>query len=91
MNVLAKDAVVEHFLEGQVVAVLGRDGVRRRLRVHGDTAGFVQVNVRARVEDDRVRRLGQVRPDRELVGLPRPSPVRREVISFRRSISRLTM
>lgn len=69
MDVLAKDGVVEHLLEREVVAVARRDGVRRRLRVHGDAAGLVQVHVRARVEDDRVRRLREVRADRELVRL----------------------
>lgn len=69
MDVFAEHAVVENLFKRQVVAVLGRDGVGRRLRVHRDTTGLVQVNVRACVEDDRMRRLSQVGPDRELVGL----------------------
>lgn len=71
VDILAKDGVVDDFLQSEVVAVLGGYGVRSRLRVEGHSAGFVQVDVGARVEDDRVRGLGQVGADGELVGLVR--------------------
>jgi hypothetical protein len=69
VDVLTEDGVVEDFLEGEVVTIARGDGVGRSLRVHGDTAGFVEVNVGTGVEDNGVGRLGEVGADGELVGL----------------------
>lgn len=69
MDVFTENSVVENFFKGQVVTVSGRDGVRTRLRVHSYTSGFVKVNVRTGIENDRVRRLNEVSADSELVRL----------------------
>lgn len=51
------------------MTVGGRNSVGGSLRVHGDSTGFVEVDVGTRVEDDGVRGLLEVGANGELVGL----------------------
>jgi hypothetical protein len=69
MNIFTEYGVVENFFKSQVVTVSRWNCVRTSLRVHGDTSSFVEVNVGASVEDDRVRWLNKVSADSELIGL----------------------
>lgn len=69
VDVGLEDEVRKDVVKGDVPAIRSDHGHGRSLRMESNTAGLVAMHMGTRVADDRVRRLMEVSPDRQLCGV----------------------